>query len=359
MSRCVFIAGGGTGGHVYPALSIAEALKKQDSKVEIHFVGTSRGIENRVVPKAGFNLHLVKVGQFNGVSLFVKLKTLLFLPWAFIQSFLLLIKYKPDVVLGVGGYASLPVVLVAAWMRKKTFIWEPNAYPGLSNRILGPRVDKALLVFEETNEKVNARAYEIVGLPVRSEIEALGQEAYNVAVGKLNILIFGGSQGARGINNAVVEAIKSGGDWLSQVNIVHQIGRFDFEKVKAEYDELGKVPVAFYPYLDDMDKQFKWAHFVVCRSGASTVAELAASGNPSLLVPLPSASDNHQQKNAESLLCKSACWMCLQENFDGDMFIKYVQKALNEPSDLYDMSESIKTFYVPQAAEKIAAVLFS
>ncbi|MCB0413417.1 MAG: glycosyltransferase, partial [Bdellovibrionales bacterium] len=207
MKKIVVIAGGGTGGHIYPALAIAEALKIKDSEVEIHFVGTGQGLEAKIIPSYGYPLHFVPVGMLNSnVNLVTRIKTLLLLPFAFLKALWLVFKLKPNLVLGVGGYASAPMVFLSSLLRKKTYLWEPNAYPGLANRYLSKWVDASLVVFESAKEYLQSKNFYKVGLPVRKEIESLAKK--DVALSKddaFKILIFGGSQGALRINEVFCE----------------------------------------------------------------------------------------------------------------------------------------------------------
>ncbi len=349
----IFIAGGGTGGHVYPALAIAEALTAINPQCEIHFFGTKRGIEKLVIPTKGYPLHLIPIGRFNNISSFEKIKTIVFLPIAFLKAFFLLLKYKPKVVLGVGGYASLPVVLVAAWMGKKTFIWEPNAHAGMANRILSKWVDRALVVFENTKKHLKSKNIQLVGLPVRAEIESAPASLDHTT---FNVLVFGGSQGARGINKTVSDAIVHGGSWLDNVEIVHQVGKYDLDEVRKKYQGL-KTTIQAHEYLHDMEARYTWADLVVCRSGASTVAELAASSKAALLIPFPGAADEHQQKNAENLESKGAAVMCLQSDFSTDYFIEQIRALKLDFSKLKSLSKNIKQFHHHQAAKQIAEII--
>ena len=352
----VFIAGGGTGGHVYPALAIAKALLELQSEAEIHFVGTARGMETKAVPKHGFRLHLISMGRFNGVSRKEQLQTLFKLPLAFYESYKLLAKYKPQVVLGVGGYASLPVVLLAALMGKKAFIWEPNAYPGLANRWLSPFVHRALVVFEESKKYLSSKKVVVVGLPVRAEIENL--PVLNKDRSTFNVLVFGGSLGARGINRVVCETVTQGGDWLEGVRIVHQTGRLDFEGIQKDYKYL-TAPIEAHEFLHDMDQRYAWADLVICRAGASTVAELSAAGKASLLVPFPGATDEHQKKNAENLFNHKAALMCLQEDFTPEYLTQIIEKLKSDPHTLQNLSQNIKKLHTPHAAKDIAQRMLS
>ena len=355
--KTVLIAGGGTGGHIYPGIAIAKAVQKKQPDVEVHFVGTSAGLEGQIVPREGFPLHFVKVGKLNySGGLLGKLKTLLLLPVGFIQAISLLLELKPSLVLGVGGYASGPVVLIASLMGFPTAIWEPNAFPGMTNRWLSRFVDRCFVVFEDAMSYLNCEDKRKVGLPVRAEVEAIGSQA-RVASDEFHILVFGGSQGARAINNAVAEAVAMGGDWLKGVRLVHQTGRYDFERIKSIYQQNVQAAVDCREYLHDMEKQYSWADLVICRAGASTVAEIAACRKPAIFIPLPTAADDHQRKNAESLVEKRAAQMLLQKDLTPQSLIQLIEQVKKDTQSQQEMRENLRHFHQNQAAEKIAELI--
>jgi UDP-N-acetylglucosamine--N-acetylmuramyl-(pentapeptide) pyrophosphoryl-undecaprenol N-acetylglucosamine transferase len=272
-----------------------------------------------------------------------------------LKSAYLLIREKPDFVLGVGGHASGPLLLMAAMMRYRSAIWEPNAMPGLANRWLAKYVDECWVVFAEARNMLKARQLHVAGMPVRREIEEM--PAAPVAVTPFRVLIFGGSLGAKGVNTAVAEMIKEGGDWLKDVQFVHQTGAADFERVKELYGEgiLKSGVVDVREYLNDMGDQYAKAQLVVCRAGASTLSELAACGKPSILIPFPFASDDHQRKNAESLVNKGAAAMILQKDLTPMRLRDEILRLKAEPATLANMSRAIKRFHYPKAAEKLVS----
>ena len=359
MKGGVVIAGGGTGGHIYPAIAVAQALRKLNPQLPVDFVGTKKGLETKIVPRENFPLHFVNVGALNSVGVLTKILTLLILPVAVLQGVLLLLKLQPKIVLGVGGYASGPVmlagILVRPFLKLKLTIFEPNAYPGLTNRWLAKTVDESF-----TNFEVTARFFKnpsVVGIPVR---EGLNPQAPTVH-GSFRVLIFGGSQGARGINLTVLEAIKkglanSGGtpSWLQGVEIVHQIGATDFKQMDVEYKKLNAPGVQWFEFLYDMPERYRWCDMVVCRAGASTLAELAACRKAAVLVPFPFAADNHQKENADALVKGNAALMILQKDFSADKFISVISELRADRRKLKTFEEEIGKFYRPQSAEKIA-----
>ena len=233
--RNIVIAGGGTGGHIYPGIAIARAIQKVDPSVQIHFVGTSQGLESKIVPREGFPLHLIESGQLNVKSPIKKLKTLMRIPYGLWQSVRLLMQLKPLYVIGVGGYASGPFVLAASLIGFNTAIWEPNAMPGMANRLLSRFVDKCFVVFAESKKFLKNASVIQAGMPVRQEIEDavhLGDKDH-----KFHLLAFGGSQGSRIINNALSDAVLSGGEWTKDLSVVHQLGKFDYQDVSAKYQK--------------------------------------------------------------------------------------------------------------------------
>lgn len=348
--KTIVIAGGGTGGHIYPGVAIARAIQKIDPTVEIHFVGTSMGLETKIVPREGFPLHLIDSGKLNVSSPWQKLKTLLKIPLGIWQSIRLLGQLKPLYVIGVGGYASGPFVLAASIIGFNTAIWEPNAMPGMANRMLSRFVDKCFVVFGDAKRHLKNKNIIQAGMPVREEIEKAVHESNKDE--KFHLLAFGGSQGSRVINNCLNEAIISGGDWTKNLSVVHQLGSADFARVSAQYAG-APCEVQPFEFIFDMPKYYKWADIIVSRGGASTIAEAAAFGIIPIIVPLPAA-DNHQQKNAESLVAKNAGRMILQKDLSPDRLIAEIESLRRDKTLREQMIQNIKNFYIPQAATTIA-----
>jgi UDP-N-acetylglucosamine--N-acetylmuramyl-(pentapeptide) pyrophosphoryl-undecaprenol N-acetylglucosamine transferase len=369
----IVIAGGGTGGHIYPGVAIAKALQQIDPQVQIHFVGTPSGLETKIIPREGFPLHLISVGKLNQSGSFLSpLKTLIGLPLAFLKCIKLLLELKPVAVLGVGGYASGPFVLMASFLGPflncKTMIWEPNAYPGMTNRWLSRFVQRCFVVFNESKIFLKSKNIDQVGLPVRKELENIGQLKVSVAQEPnkdFKILIFGGSQGARAINKVVSATIleslqknnPSSLHWLENVKIIHQTGPHDFEEISQQYQNLPapfKDNILAQAFIYDMDVKYQWADLVICRSGASTVAELAACAKPSVLIPLPTAADDHQKKNALALADKHAAILLEQKLLNAENLIQFVDDLKINIQKRAEMMTQVHTFFVPQAAETIA-----
>ncbi|MGA3224829.1 MAG: undecaprenyldiphospho-muramoylpentapeptide beta-N-acetylglucosaminyltransferase [Acidobacteriaceae bacterium] len=346
----VMIAGGGTGGHVIPALAIAGALKSAYA-AEICFVGTARGMETRLVPQAGYALELIDVGQLNRVSLATQVKTLVALPRGILRCLALLRSWQPQVVVGVGGYASGPAMLAALLRRVPTLAFEPNAVPGMANRFIGKRISAAAVNFAPTMGYF--RNAELTGIPVRVEFFALPPRSPEKPP---RLLVMGGSQGARALNQRMPEIAKALLEAIPGLTILHQAGARHAESTQAAY-AAGGAPADRWQvqaFLEDMPSQFAASDLILARSGASTVAELAASGKPSLLVPFPQAADDHQRKNAEVLLEGGAAMMLLEQDMTGDKLLATLTGLLGDRKELNAMSARARTFAHPHAAARIA-----
>ena len=358
MAQTVFIAGGGSGGHIYPALAVARSLLENNSELKIHFVGSSQGLETHIIPDQGFPLHLLPIGRLNhNVDLSKRIKTLISLPLSLLVSLYFLFYYRPSLLFGVGGFASAPVLFVGSLLGFKTVIWEPNVYPGLANRWLSKFVSYGLVVFEEAKEVLKMKRMKKVGLPVRKEIEILSNEEHSPGQ-PLKVLVFGGSQGAQGLNFSVCEAICRGGSWLDDVMIIHQTGRLNFPQVSQKYKQF-QAKVEVWEYFSTIHEQYRWADLVFCRAGASTIAELAAAKKPAVLIPAPFVADNHQQKNAEALVKEGAAKMVIQKDFSADKFIEIVHQFKKSQMELDLLSKNICKFYRPNAANETAQLLLA
>lgn len=348
--RAVVIAGGGTGGHIYPGVAIARALQKLDPSVEIHFVGTAQGLESKIIPKEGFQLHLIESGQLNVKSPLKRLQTLLKIPKGILQSMRLLSQIKPLYVIGVGGYASGPFVLAASIVGFNTAIWEPNAMPGMANRFLSRFVDKCFVVFDEAKSYLKNKNVQKVGMPVREEIEKALRSPREDQ--DFHVLSFGGSQGAQTLNRVLSEALLTKTDWTQSLRVVHQLGRWDYMTYSERYKN-SRVPVEPFEFIFDMPKYYGWADIIVSRGGASTIAEAAAYVIVPIIIPLPAA-DNHQQKNAEALVRQNAGVMILQKDLTPDRLVEEIQRLRDNKALREEMMRNIKGFYIPHSAMNIA-----
>lgn len=346
----VLIAGGGTGGHIIPALAVARELVERQG-AEVLFVGTARGMESRLVPEAGFRLRLVEVGQLKNVSLLTRLRTLVDLPRSIFACRRLIREFRPGAVFGVGGYASGPAMAAALWLKVPTMAFEPNAMPGLANRLVGKRVQAAAVNFPSA-----ARWFqncEVTGIPVRPEFFTIR----SLTASAPHLLVFGGSQGARIFNQHLPTIISALLDAVPGLTILHQCGARHAESTQAAYAASGANPARWQvlPFLDDMPARFARAHLVMARSGASTVAELAAAGKPALLVPFAAAADEHQKRNAESMVEAGAAVMLQEPDLDVPGKLLGTLTGLLASTDrLTAMASAARTQAHPDAAERIA-----
>ena len=346
----VLIAGGGTGGHIIPALAVArELVARHDA--EILFVGTARGMENRLVPAAGFSLHLIEVGQLKNVSLLTRLRTLADLPRSILACRRLIRDFRPSVVFGVGGYASGPAMAAAIWARVPTMAFEPNAMPGLANRLVGKRVQAAAVNFPAASKWF--RNCEVTGIPVRPEFFALEPPPADPP----HLLIFGGSQGARIFNIHLPQIIPALLAAIPGLTVLHQSGARHAEATQTAYAATGADPTRWRvePFLDDMHARFAEAHVVLARSGASSVAELAAAAKPSLLVPFAAAADQHQKRNAEAMVRAGAAQMLEEKDLEVPGRLQQALTALlTDPDRLVKMAAAARNQAHPAAAQRIA-----
>lgn len=351
----MLIAGGGTGGHIIPALAVAHELVTRHG-AEILFVGTPRGLESRLVPAAGFQLRMVEVGPLKNVSLATRLRTLLDVPRSLFACRRLIREFNPHVVFGVGGYASGPGMAAALMLHVPTMAFEPNAMPGLANRLVGKRVQAAAVNFPAAARYFSNA--EVTGIPVRPEFFKLPPSAGTAP----HLLIFGGSQGARLFNTTLPAIAPALIKAVPRLTILHQSGSRHAESTQATYKARGADPARWQVsgFLDDMPARFAQASLVMSRSGASTVAELAAAGKPSLLVPFAAAADDHQTRNAEEMVKVGAAVMLKEPDLaDRDQLLDTLVQLLTSPGRLAAMSAAAKTQAHPEAVENIASRLVS
>ncbi|HEX8719038.1 MAG TPA: undecaprenyldiphospho-muramoylpentapeptide beta-N-acetylglucosaminyltransferase [Pyrinomonadaceae bacterium] len=344
----VLIAAGGTGGHIYPGVAVAMEVMRRDPASVVRFVGTARGLETRLVPQAGFELSLIESAGLKNVGAAGKLKGLLVLPKSFLAARRLVKEFRPDVVAGAGGYVSGPVLLTAALMRVPTLVMESNALPGFTNRRLARFVDAAAVSFEESLPHFRGKGV-VTGNPVRREFFEIRGKARDPR--RFSLLVFGGSQGARAINEAVVAALPLLERHREALSVVHQTGEADFEKVCAGYEAAGWAGRAdVRKYIDDMVASFAESDLVVCRAGATTTAELIAAGKASLMVPFPFAADDHQRKNAEALERAGASRMVLQQDATGERLAREVGELIEDPDRVTRMEEAARSLARGDAA---------
>jgi UDP-N-acetylglucosamine--N-acetylmuramyl-(pentapeptide) pyrophosphoryl-undecaprenol N-acetylglucosamine transferase len=343
----VLIAAGGTGGHIYPGIAVAKEIVRRDAASEILFVGTARGLETKIVPDSGFQLSLINSAGLKSVGFAGKLKGMMILPKSFMEARQVLREFSPDVVVGAGGYVSGPVLMMASFMRIPTLVMDSNALPGFTNRQLARFVDKAALTFEEALPYFGKKGV-VTGNPVRSEFFDIEAPESN---GSVTLLIFGGSQGARAINNAMIEALPKLQSSQGRLNITHQTGEADYERIREAYKHAGWEKADVRPYISDMVSEFAKSDLIICRAGATTCAELAAAGKASIMVPLPTAADDHQRKNAEAMQNAGAAKMILQKDVSGEVLAAEIEKLIDEPEKISEMEMSAKKLGKRDAAE--------
>jgi UDP-N-acetylglucosamine--N-acetylmuramyl-(pentapeptide) pyrophosphoryl-undecaprenol N-acetylglucosamine transferase len=342
----VLIAAGGTGGHIYPGIAVAKEIMRRDARSEVRFVGTARGLETRIIPENGFQLSLVDSAGLKNVGLVGKIKGLALLPKSFLEARRLINEFKPDVVVGAGGYVSGPVLMMASLMRVPTLVMDSNALPGFTNRRLAMFVDKAALTFQEALPFFGKKGI-VTGNPVRKEFFEISEPESS---DKVRLLIFGGSQGARAINNAMIEALPLLTIDREGLQITHQTGDADLETVQESYKRAGWKNSDVRPYISDMVSEFAKSDLIICRAGATTCAELAAAGKASIMVPLPTAADDHQRKNAEAMQKAGASRMILQRDLNGESLAKEISSLVESPDVITAMERAAKRMARSDAA---------
>lgn len=345
------MAGGGTGGHVVPLLAVARELQSRGHQSV--FVGTRTGFEAKLVPAAGFPLEFIEIGGLKRVGVTRTVRTLAQLPLSVRKVFSLIQQDRPAAVFSMGGYAAGPVVLAALCKRLPLIVMEPNAMPGLTNRQVGRFITRALLSFQDAARFFPPGKSEITGLPVRPEFFVIPPKPRDAA---LTVLITGGSQGSRTLNQAAAASWGYFREAAAPVRFIHQTGAAAHEALARRFAESG-MEGQIVPFIDNMPGAFAAADLVVCRAGAGTVAELAAAGKPSILVPLPGAADEHQLRNAEAFSRSGAARLVLDREMDGGRFFEEVRKLSSQPGLLKHIGEQARAFAHPGAARRAAEVI--
>ncbi|HIJ96488.1 MAG TPA: undecaprenyldiphospho-muramoylpentapeptide beta-N-acetylglucosaminyltransferase [Desulfuromonadales bacterium] len=342
----LIIAGGGTGGHLFPGIAVAEEFLSRDPSNQVLFVGTERGIEARAVPAAGYRLELISAAGIRGKGTFSQLKGAGMMLYGYAQSRKILKSFRPNLVLGVGGYASLPMVLAARGMQIPRFIHEQNAIPGQTNRLLARFATQVFITLEESAVFFPQKSTLLTGNPLRKQILDSVAQKGNVQESCKNILppapqsdaacrsfhlfIFGGSQGAHAINTAVMEALPALKQIPARLHVTHQTGEKDCPEVTAAY-RAADIEAHVTPFISDMAEEYVRADLIICRAGATTIAETTACGKACLFIPFPHAVDDHQRRNAEALLKKAACFMMLERELTGSNLAETIGKLAEDP----------------------------
>ncbi len=352
----IVISGGGTGGHVYPAIAIADALKEINSELDILFVGAESKMEMIAVPKAGYNIIGLNISGFQRKLSWQNFKLLFRLISSLIKAYKVLKNFKPDAVLGVGGYASGPVLRIAAWMNIPIFIQEQNSYAGMTNRLMAAKAKKIFVAFNGMENFFKDSKISLLGNPVRSSLSAAidrskALQHFQLDPTKKTIGVFGGSLGARTLNqeiNSWYEYIASRND----IQIIWQTG-------KAYWEEYRSLPIAkldyvkMLPFIDNMDFAYSVCDLAITRAGAITISELAVTATPAILVPSPNVAEDHQTKNAESLVKENAALMIADKNVKGNM-LNEVLKLINDQDKLNQIRANLKRIAKPNASQDIA-----
>jgi len=345
----LMLAGGGTGGHLFPAVALAQLLLKQDTTAAVQFVGTKHGLEQRLLPKLGLPLATVDMVGVVGRGWRGRIELLPKLIKSLIQAKIILRNFNPDLVIGVGGYASVPVLLIAKMTGVPYLLHEQNAIPGLSNRLLGRWAKSICLSFPESGSGFERSKTVVTGNPLRQGLELVTAEIPER--GKL--LIFGGSRGARAINQAVIEMLPFLQGWEQRPEILHQSGEEDFLEVQQGYRNAGFDPEQVVPFIDDMANAYRQASLVICRAGATTLAELAACGRAAILIPFPFAAGDHQTANARALEAVGAAISLPQNELVPESLALLVKNLLADRQTLQRMAEQGRQLNFPGAAERI------
>lgn len=347
MTLKLLIAGGGTGGHIFPGVAVAEEWQARGGGVA--FVGTELGQEKNLVPKAGFKIHFLKVGRLKGAGLSGKIRTLLSLPLALKGAIRLIGSEKPDVILGIGGYASAALCLAAPLCGVPMAVMDQNVVPGFTNRMLGKIARRVFVSFEKTRDHFSARKVVLTGNPIRKDISGT---PYPEQGGRLTVFVFGGSQGALALNQAFVRAMTELVDCRDRLEIIHQAGAGDEEMLKNAYAQ-GGFKATVSRFFDNMHELYAKAHLVIARAGAGTVTELAISGRPAILVPYPLAADDHQKKNAEFFVEREAAWMIEQKDLDPVDLAQRLRAFLENAGELKQRAKNMASLAMPDAARMI------
>ena len=353
MSDTLLIAGGGTGGHIYPAIAIAQELTARNPRRRVVFVGTEYGLEKTIVPKAGYPLELISAGGLMGKGFADLVKNFVRLPLGFAQAWRVIGKHNPGAVLGVGGYSSGPVLVAAKLRGVPTAIHESNAFPGITNRISAKFVTAVAVAFADAASRLKRSDAVVTGNPVRREFF----EALPIAKSKSRLLVFGGSQGSRVLNDTMSSALLFLARLKERLEIVHQTGAKDLDRVREAYRASAFPDARVVPYLDPMAAEIAAADVVVCRAGAMTVSELTAVGRAAIFVPFAAATNNHQELNARVVERAGGGLVITEAELAPERLALAVSEIVNDPERAARMGAAAKSLAVPDATQKIADLL--
>ncbi len=354
----VVIAGGGTGGHLYPGIAIAEAFQQLVPGTDIHFLGAEGGIESRVLPREGWNALFLDMARIRGGGLWVAAKGAFKVPLAVMRCMRFFLSYRPDLVVGVGGYASGAAMIAAFLTGTPRVVQEQNAVPGMTNKVAGRFANRVYTSFDEAEAHFPKGKVRCVGNPIRAAIRGALAEASQTSLeaegSASRVLVFGGSQGARFLNQQVpgllADVIEAG----ANLEIVHQTGLKEEEETRSRYEARG-IQATVLPYIHDMAQRYEWADLAICRAGASTLAELTAIGLPALLIPFPYAAGDHQAANALSIAHVGGAKAVRQQEWDQAALTEYVVGLLADPAALAQMGDACRSMGKPEAADSIVS----
>jgi UDP-N-acetylglucosamine--N-acetylmuramyl-(pentapeptide) pyrophosphoryl-undecaprenol N-acetylglucosamine transferase len=358
----IIIAGGGTGGHLFPGLALAEELKRRDSETEVIFVGTERGIEARIIPREGYPIKFVRSEGFVGKSPLKKVKAAAKTVLSVIDSYGILKAVRPDMVIGVGGYASGAIVLIAALQSVPTMIHEQNSVPGLTNKMLGRVAKRVCVTYHESLSFFPLGKTFLTGNPIRLKIMKGDREAacrlFSLDKDLFTVFVFGGSSGARSINRVMVDALNHLSDLKEKIQFLHQTGDRDFENIREAYRKTG-VKGTVAPFIYQMAEAYAAADVVVSRAGATTLAEITALGKPAILIPYPYAAERHQEFNAMKLGEMGAAHVMLESGMTGESLAKNIRELYENNAARLDMVKASRGLGRPDACRRIADIAVS
>jgi UDP-N-acetylglucosamine--N-acetylmuramyl-(pentapeptide) pyrophosphoryl-undecaprenol N-acetylglucosamine transferase len=358
----VIIAGGGTGGHLFPGLAVAEEFKNRDDSTEVIFVGTEYGIEARVVPREGYPIKFLKAEGWVGVSTVKKVKAIVTTFFSIADSYKIIQTVRPDIVIGVGGYASGATMLTAYLMSIPTMILEQNSIPGLTNKILGRFVRAVCITYQESISFFPKAKTFLTGNPVRMQILKGDIESayrlFSLERGLFTIFIFGGSSGAKSINMAIVNALNNMYDLKDKIQFLHQTGIRDYENIRESYRKTG-FKGTITPFIYQMGEAYAVADIVVSRAGATTLAELTALGKPAILIPYPYAAGQHQELNARKLLEMGAAKMIRDSELKGESLANSIREMYTNETMRAEMQRNSRAVGRPEACSKVVDIAMS
>lgn len=352
----ILIAGGGTGGHLYPGVALAEEITTRKAGNEVMFVGTKRGIEARVIPELGYPIEFIDVSGLKGTGIVRRVRALAQVPVALYQSMRIIRRFKPDAAVGVGGYASGPAIMAAWMLGLPTAVLEQNTVPGITNRILSRMVNAVYVMFDDSGRYFPRKKVHALGNPIRRQLLDNFLRSRIEPSPKFNVLVLGGSQGAHALNLRMVEAAGHLSEIEDEIQIVHQTGKNDVELVERGYAEIG-FDAMVTPFIDDVSEAYRKADLVVCRAGATTLAEVMVAKKASILVPYPYAADNHQELNAQSMVDAGAAIMLVERELDGRRLAETVLDLFRDRERLSSMEQAASRAGRPEAAREIVDAL--